>query len=367
MMTPDTSLYTDLASFTSLRAQAQSNPNEAIDQVAAQFESIFVQMMMKSMRDASEPLESGLMASNQMESYEQMFDQQLSLDLSSGGGLGLAGIIAAQLGGTNSVSEGRDKMTENKSPADIASYWLGAQTAKSHSILTPDIEPSESVETQPIVAIKESSGNESARSKLTTMFETIKENIKETIEETIESDDKFDWLPESPKQFIQDLGRFAEQAAEKLGVNPKVILAQAALESGWGKHVIQNFDGSSSFNLFGIKAGSDWQGSTATVQTLEYENGIAEKQTASFRSYASLADAFEDYVNFLTQSPRYEQALEQAADEQQYVRGLQEGGYATDPKYAEKILSILSRDEFAQSTADSENSDLKSSNRMPLL
>lgn len=335
MMTPDTSIYTDLASFTSLRAQAQSNPDEAIDQVAAQFESIFVQMMMKSMRDASEPLESGLMASNQLESYEQMFDQQLSLDLSSGGGLGLAEIIATQLGGGRSTLEAGG---ENQHPTEIGPYWQSASTANtspaeaSLTVVSPVV-----VSDRP-VSVRESEQSivdidQKVESKLSNMFDVVESKLRS-------------WFPESPQEFIKDLWDLAEKAAESLGVNPKVILAQAALETGWGKHVIQNPDGSSSFNLFGIKAGNDWQGAEARVQTLEYEDGVASKQTASFRSYESLADAFEDYVSFLTQSPRYEQALKGAADAQQYVQGLQQGGYATDPKYAEKILSILSRDEF---------------------
>ena len=160
-----------------------------------------------------------------------------------------------------------------------------------------------------------------------------------------DSNDDQSWLPQNPQEFVESLWGLARQAGNVLKQNPKVILAQAALETGWGKFMISNEDGSNSFNLFGIKAGKSWNGAEARVSTLEYEGGVPERQTASFRSYDSLADSFKDYVAFLTQSPRYEQALA-STDEQGFARGLQESGYATDPNYADKILSILSRPEF---------------------
>lgn len=329
-----TNIYTDLQGFTSLRAQAQMNPNDAIETVATQFESIFVQMMMKSMREASEPLESGLMASSQMESYEQMFDQQLSLDLSSAGGLGLRDVIISQLGGVP-ISGSSAEQTSLSPESNLDGYRSKSLPASAVVELSNTDQPIVQLKekTQPLIDAYHSvqSGLES----LGTIFENVVEEVKE-------------WLPESPNDFVASLAGFAEDAARSLGVNPNVLVAQAALETGWGKHMIRNQDGSNSFNLFGIKASGGWQGDVAKVQTTEFRGGVAGKESAEFRSYASLEQSFQDYVGFLKENPRYQIALDSAGSDQAFVQGLQKAGYATDPNYAEKILSILQRVEFNQ-------------------
>ena len=149
------------------------------------------------------------------------------------------------------------------------------------------------------------------------------------------------WRPETPEEFIRDLLPHARKGAAELGVKPGVLIAQAALETGWGQKVIRHADGRSSFNLFGIKADTGWSGDRVTVATLEYENGIAAKQRAAFRSYDSLAGAVSGYVDFIRSNPRYQSALEQAADPDAYLSGLKAAGYATDPAYAEKIRAIM--------------------------
>jgi flagellar protein FlgJ len=145
-----------------------------------------------------------------------------------------------------------------------------------------------------------------------------------------------------------------------LGIAPEVLLAQAALETGWGRFVAADQRGSSN-NLFNIKAGAGWSGPTVAVQTLEYRNGVAEREQATFRAYASPADSFDDYVKLIAGSPRYQSAREAAADPQAYLRGLQRSGYATDPAYADKVLDILGRED-APWVADG----LKSSPSRPL-
>ena len=145
----------------------------------------------------------------------------------------------------------------------------------------------------------------------------------------------------SPEDFVRRLLPAARATAEELGVDPRVLVAQAALETGWGKAVIQRDDGSSSHNLFGIKADSRWSGDTVHASTLEYEEGVVMRRREPFRAYASFADSFSDYLTFLRENPRYGEVLDRTGDPQGFVEGLQQAGYATDPKYAEKILSIL--------------------------
>jgi peptidoglycan hydrolase FlgJ len=156
------------------------------------------------------------------------------------------------------------------------------------------------------------------------------------------------WRPESPEAFVRELWPHAERAGAALGVAPEVLLAQSALETGWGRHVIPRGDGSSSHNLFGIKADTRWNGDRVQVNTLEYVNGVPEQQRAAFRAYQSPAESFADYVDFLQRNPRYRGALAQGSDAEGYLRGLQSAGYATDPAYADKILDILGRGTLPQ-------------------
>jgi flagellar protein FlgJ len=155
---------------------------------------------------------------------------------------------------------------------------------------------------------------------------------------------KADNLPdrfESPEEFVDKLLPLATKVSEELGVDPRVLLAQAALETGWGKYMVRSADGANSNNLFNIKADTRWQGDSAQVSTLEYKNGVAQQEKAFFRSYNNYEDSFRDYADFLKSSPRYRLALDSAADPYDYVRQLQEAGYATDPEYAEKIKNIF--------------------------
>ena len=351
----DTSVYTDLNQFRDLRTQAQQDPDAALKEVAKQFESVFINMLVKSMRQAGEPFASDIGNSNQIKSYQQMFDQQLSLDLAGKGGLGLADIIARQLGGADANSQPEDSTaTSSINPTDISSdlsrYRLLAtdqiSPGSASTLTSATISSADAV--QPLVDLT-NQAEESNKplidiSDAGPLFsDTASTNIDQINSPDIKLDS--DWLPSSPKEFLESLWSFAKQAGEALKQNPKVILAQAALETGWGQFVASNRDGSNSFNLFGIKSGSAWTGAETEVSTLEYENGAPQRQLDSFRSYSSLADSFKDYVNLLTDNPRYEKAVS-STDDESFVRGLQAGGYATDPNYADKILGILSNPVF---------------------
>ncbi len=152
---------------------------------------------------------------------------------------------------------------------------------------------------------------------------------------------------ESPEQFVESLMPIAEKVAEKYGMDPKAIISQAAVETGWGKFVIHKADGSSSHNLFGIKANKGWGGEQAIVDTLEFNNGLPQKQKAAFRSYSSVEEAMEDYGRFITSQPRYSRAVENASDAARYTNALQEAGYATDPEYASKIMAVYNSDRLS--------------------
>lgn len=144
----------------------------------------------------------------------------------------------------------------------------------------------------------------------------------------------------SADEFVNTMLPMAKEAADRIGVDPRYLVAQAALETGWGKSVMRAQDGSSSHNLFGIKASSNWKGDSARAITSEFRNGAMVKETAEFRSYASYKDSFHDLVTLLQSNNRYQDVLKSADNPEQFVRELQKAGYATDPDYASKISQI---------------------------
>lgn len=276
--------YTDLGGLATLRREAAADTPEARRAVAQQFEAMFLNMMLKQMRDAS-VVEGGLVDRSRMRSHEDMLDHQLALSLSRGPGIGLADAIARQLGGAEAVIR--------PGAADLAGPRFAGPAPGAGRL-------------DRVVA-------------------------------------GAPWkAPASPAEFVRSLMPHARRASRELGVAPEVLVAQAALETGWGRHMISDPQGRPSFNLFGIKAGAGWGGPRMTVTTVEYEDGIAQRRREPFRAYAGPAESFADYVRLVGQSPRYREALA-AGDAEGYLRGLQAGGYATDPEYANKILAILER------------------------
>jgi len=282
-------VYTDFSGLAALRARAREDQEAALDQVSRQFESLFLQMMLKSMRDAS--LGGGMLDSKQSEFYREMYDKQIAMDMADKQGIGLADVIKRQLGG---------------------------------AVATPyrDLEPADYLG-MPITARPAGRGGEGANDALKAAGDTPIE------------------LDGSPESFLGKLWPAAEQAAARLNLAPEALLAQAALETGWGQHVMQARSGDSSHNLFGIKADGRWQGPKVDVSTLEYRDGVALKTRAHFRAYGSFEESFSDYVDFLQRNPRYREALARADDPKAYFTALQQAGYATDPAYAEKIHKIL--------------------------
>jgi len=284
---------TDFGQFTGLRAQARELDPAALLKTAKQFEALMLQQMLKSMRAAT-PGEDVLGGGEQTNFYRDMFDQQLSVQLSAGKGIGLADMLVKQLQMSQALGE------------------AAAPVALDTTI----------PERQPEVAT-------------TTAVTEVAAPVALKTDNTLD-----DFRPQTPQEFVEALLPHAEKAAQELGIPARVLVAQAALETGWGKHQIRHADGSPSFNLFGIKADKSWDGERVRTMTHEYENGRMEQQSAKFRAYDSIAESFEDYVQFLKSNPRYEQALSHQGSAQQFTTGLQKAGYATDPSYAEKIMRI---------------------------
>ena len=311
--------YTDLNGLAALKRGARDRSPEALRETARQFEALFLQMMLKSMRDAAGSNEDSLLDNDQTRFYREMYDKQIALKLSQGGGIGLADVVYRQLGGEP-----------------------GTAAATASATVVP---PGFSQRLAAVTAVPESPSATAT---------------------SVVSDQRVDWRPESPQQFVEDLWPHARRAGKELGVNPGVLIAQAALESGWGKHQIRFGDERPSFNLFGIKADGRWDGERVGVSTLEYRDGVAQRERAEFRAYESIGAAFDDYVDFIQSNPRYGEALAAAGSEQGYVTGLARAGYATDPRYADKILSILDRPEFSREVSARAEKGLKDSDPAPL-
>ncbi|MEE2003055.1 flagellar assembly peptidoglycan hydrolase FlgJ [Alkalimonas sp. MEB108] len=295
--------YHDINSLQQIRQSAGQDEKQALRQAAEQFEAIFMNMLLKSMREANAHFEAdGMMHSETTRFYRDMHDNQLASDLSQSGSLGLADLIVQQLDPTAAVSSQRQPVPGDllmPQPIQRQSLQKRARVAA-----TADSEP----QALPVMV-----ANQPSR-----------------------------WQVSSPAEFVERLLPAAREAAAALGLDPLALVAQAALETGWGQHMIRTANGENSYNLFGIKASRGWQGDTAVVDTLEYRQGVAQKEKARFRAYASPEQSLQDYVQFIRGSARYQDAVKVASDSVAYFRQLQAAGYATDPNYAEKIKSVLS-------------------------
>lgn len=302
-------VYTDFKGLAELKSMAKQNAPEALTQVAKQFESLFMQMVLKSMRDAN--LGEGILDSDQSQFYQQMYDQQLAMTLPEKQGLGLADAIVRQLGPALPRTNGGELPMAGPIDANALSIARLRTAAVPAMTETPVIQQTVDVE---------SAG----------------------------AGTRFD----SPASFVQAMWPYAEQAATAMNVAPEAVLAQSALESGWGSKVMMRPDGRSSFNLFGIKAGADWQGDTVTVPTREFIGGKQVTVMETFRAYDSYADSFNDYMAFLSGNPRYQSALTAGGrDPAAFGHALQRAGYATDPQYGSKISQILRGDALQQTVA----------------
>lgn len=309
-MLPNIDTYTDFQGFAAMRRDAQQQSPEAIKQVAKQFESIFVGMMLKSMRDTLP--EGGLFNSETERMYRDMFDKQLSLNIANGQGIGLAAVIERQLSQQTGVLPTSSESSGIDATSGVPS---GAQITPCKSC-APEGAPAKDTHQTP-------------------------------------------W--QSADDFVDSIWPYAVRAGNDLGVSPEVLVAQSALETGWGKQMRNAGDGTPSYSLFGIKADSRWDGERVSVSTLEFRDGAMQRERAQFRAYGSVAEAFDDYVDFIKSNPRYQLALAKSYDPQAWASELQQAGYATDPDYADKIERVRQ-----SSAVQSKLFELKLSNPQPI-
>jgi flagellar protein FlgJ len=256
------STYTDINGLAALK-QDPTSP-EAISGVAAQVEALFLQMMLKSMRDATSSDDPD---SNEMGMYQDMFDKQVALSISQHDDLGIGAILKRQLTGKTAPAAPRTSANVTGAAAQV--------------------------------------------------------------------------MAQTPAEFVNHVMPTIRRAAAALGLNPLGLLAQAALETGWGQRMPRNADGSQSLNLFGLKAGEEWKGGRATADTIEFSNGVATPRRTAFRAYGSIEDSVSDFANLLKNSPRYRDALAAGGDPRAYIDSIGKSGYATDPAYANKLNQIL--------------------------
>ena len=286
-MTPAANqLAIDVNSLAQSKRLARDDPRAAAKGAAQQVEAMFLQMVLKAMREAS-PRE-GLFDSGQTRMYQSMHDQQLAQVLAARGSIGLAAIIERQL--TRNLPAGEPAPARSSPQAATAVPPAAAnapQSASQHA-------PAQAAEVVPVPA----------------------------------------------RGFINRLWTDAREASQATGIPAHFMIAQAALETGWGRSELRFSDGTPTYNVFGIKAGRGWQGAVAEATTTEYVNGVAQRSVERFRAYGSYAEAFRDYANLLTTNPRYAGVLNRQ-DAAGFARGLQQAGYATDPMYAAKLERII--------------------------
>lgn len=288
-----------------LQQAAKQNSPEAIKASAKQFEALFMNMIMKSMREATP--QDGMFDNSETKTYTAMLDQKVSENLAKRG-VGLADVLFRQLSATMAVPPTGPMSESTFDPATRPALKLKSSFGP-ESLGRPAMPSTPSVPTVPTM--------------------------------TVPARQNFPAQPAHVKAFQDRLGAHAEEASRTTGIPAKFMLGQAALETGWGKKEIIASDGSASHNVFGIKASSGWNGRVVEAKTTEYINGVAHARVEKFRAYDSYADAFKDYAGMIKKNPRYQQVVASGSDAVGFAQGLQKAGYATDPNYAAKLTSII--------------------------
>jgi len=298
-------LAADIRSTNDLRARFRDDPQAGLKEAAREFESMFMQMVLKSMRDATP--QDGLFNSDETRFYTSMLDQQMAQKMSSGNGLGFARLIEQQLGQHFAAAKG----AANEAAIPAAGNALPMQASDVSHLRQPPPAP--------------------ARARVDAPAE---------VQKMLEAAGDVAGASPSAKEFVNRVWPHAVEASRSTGIPPQFLVAHAALESGWGRSEMRLADGSNAHNLFGIKAGRSWTGPTVDTLTTEFINGEAQRVTERFRAYGSYGEAFRDYASLLRNNPRFG-AVIGSQDGTEFARRLQQAGYATDPMYADKLSRII--------------------------
>ena len=313
-------LAIDANSLNQLKLGAAQNSPEALKAAAQQFEAVFMNMLMKSMRDATP--QEGMFDNEQTRMYTSMLDQQLTQRLASRG-IGLADMMVSQLSRATQQPIGEAGM-----PGAVNAPGLPLNVNVAPAL---KLEPASGLKYVATPALK----TEAASAyPLNNPAQAVATPVPSAA--TRKGD-----APAHVESFVQRLLPHAQAASADSGIPAHFMMGQAALETGWGRAEIRGADGQNSHNLFGIKAGGNWSGRTVDIVTTEYVNGKPQKQVDTFRAYDSYADSFRDYANMLRGNARYQNVVAAGHNATGFAQGLQQAGYATDPNYAQKLMSVI--------------------------
>lgn len=349
-------LAIDSKNLDDLQMLSRKDSKKALQEAAKQFEALFFHMLVKSMRDAT--IKSGLIDSEQTKFYTEMYDQQLSQTLASKG-IGLADMMVEQLTRTYGEFDTKNNSVEASATTPSTGEFLlesvnqrtpqlNQPSPQTEQTETTDLTKPDRIEINPYNHSLHVDDKSTKLWALDHFYPTASSNTpvsnNDSLVNAITTDNSKFHLSgktfDRTSDFINTLLPHASNASETTGIPAHFMLAQAALESGWGKHEIRHPDNSPSYNLFGIKAGSNWRGDTVDTVTTEYINGIPQKTVEKFRAYSSYEEGFRDYANLLSNNPRYTNVIN-AQNPADFAYGLQKAGYATDPQYGNKLMRIL--------------------------
>ena len=357
-------VYTDIQGLSTLRTQAREGSPEALKAAAKQFEAYLVQQLLQTSREASREVnpEGDALGDAGGDTYDDMFDKQVALTVTAGRGLGVADLLVRQLehgagrgsaqssapasapagtaatarDSTAAIAPGSAGMpfAFGESPpagtgASLASALAGPTVPLAAALAGPAAPPAS--------AFLEGFAQFAEATKVSDLA-AVAPLVKQVSADLLAGSTPVRFT--NSADFVKAVMPYAQQVGAQLGVDPSLLVAQAALETGWGRSIIRNGDGTSTHNLFNIKAHRAWDGPVATVSTKEYQGGAARMERAQFRSYDSFGASFRDYVDFLHANPRYRTALTQTQNPEAFARSLQAAGYATDPSYADKVMRI---------------------------
>lgn len=364
--------YLDPNSLNSIKAMGRDKDPQALKEVAKKFEAMFVQQMLKSMREANDVFGEGNYFDSQATRYHRdMLDQQMVLNLTSGKGIGIADQFYKQMlqnygAGMKPESPVADssQLGELASPVGHHNSHpqtpVGVEADALDTWIDDFMRMSDNSDLQSVFSESDNDAQENATHIPATInYALIPKLLSKPQPESPRGPQKAS-ISSTQENFVELLKPHAEKAAAELNISPDVLIAQVALETGWGKHVIHDQQGDNSFNLFNIKAGSQWQGDKVNVSTLEFRDGIAANEKSDFRKYTDYAESFSDYVRLMKNNPRYHQALAAGNDSAAYADALQSAGYATDPAYAKKIKQLLNSDLLKGASVIQSVSDLDS-------